>query len=85
MKTNCKTSALTQAKESGEFDGEDGGYYIPNVDMYGTNTMTVGFVGSKDDMGVKQFHVQLPIPTKTETWTFKLEDGSTVTKQVYVV
>lgn len=39
-------AALEQAKESGEFDGEDGGYYEPNVDAAGNLT----WIPSKDGM-----------------------------------
>ena len=41
-------------------NGEDGGFFVPDIDMYGEDTMIVSYTGSKDGMGVHQFRVQLP-------------------------
>lgn len=43
-------NALAQAKASGAFDGENGGYYTPTVTQPNANTMRVTFSTSKSDM-----------------------------------
>lgn len=43
-------SALAQAKASGAFDGENGGYYTPTVAQPNANTMRVTFSPIKSDM-----------------------------------
>lgn len=47
--------------------------YLSGVLSDGTNSISVANIAKKSD-----------IPSTTETWTFTLEDGSTVTKAVYV-
>jgi hypothetical protein len=47
--------------------------YLSGVLSDGTNSIAVANIANKDD-----------VPQTTETWTFTLEDGSTVTKAVYI-
>lgn len=61
--TEAVDTALTEAKESGAFDGAD--YVLTDDDK------------TEIANGVKA-------SLTTESWTFTLEDGSTVTKAVYV-
>ena len=59
-------TALQTAKDSGEFDGEDGadgGHYTPSVKDNGNGTMTVTFTASKSDMSdVSPVTISLPVP-----------------------
>lgn len=47
--------------------------YLSGVLSDGTNSIAVANIANKND-----------VPQTTETWTFTLEDGSTVTKAVYI-
>ena len=74
---NATNEALTQAKESGEFDG------APGPQGPKGDAGEKGDKGDKGDPGTTDFNALENKPT-TENWTFTLEDGSTVTKAVYV-
>ena len=79
--------------------GEDGATFIPSVSADGIISWTndkdlpnpepvnikgaKGDKGDKGDTGATDFNALENKPT-TENWTFTLEDGSTVTKAVYV-
>lgn len=55
-----------------KIDGSGNVYLSGNISD-GTNSISVANIAKKSD-----------IPSTTENWTFTLEDGSTVTKAVYV-
>ena len=89
-------NALAQAKASGEFDGEDG---VSATHSWNGTTLTVtsaSGTSSADLKGEKGDAYALTSADKssiasavkasltTETWTFTLADGSTVTKAVYI-
>ena len=83
------TSQLTEAKESGEFDGPQGPMgpqgpvgEVGPVGPQGPIGET-GPVGPQGPAGTTDF-TQLTNKPTTEPWTFTLEDGSIVTKAVYV-
>lgn len=67
-------NALAQAKASGEFDGENGKPGDSGVHV-GSSTPTNGANVWIDTGGTQ---------TGMENWTFTLDDGSTVTKAVFV-
>ena len=62
-------TVLQQAKDSGQFDGPPG----PQGPAYTLN-----------DADKNTIAAAVKASLKTENWTFTLEDGSTVTKAVYV-
>lgn len=60
-----------------------------NKVVIGNSTMSVEMIGSGDRPTYNGSNMALQsdipaVPTQTENWTFTLEDGSTVTKAVYV-
>ena len=80
------TSQLTEAKESGAFKGDKGdkGDTGPQGAKGPAGPQgPQGPVGPQGPAGTTDF-TQLTNKPTTETWTFTLEDGSTVTKAVYV-
>ena len=67
--TSAIDTALAQAKASGEFDGDKG---------------EQGPVYTLTDIDKNTIAAAVKASMTTENWTFTIEDGSTVTKAVYV-
>jgi hypothetical protein len=77
----------TLTKEGGPA-GDEGGYYIPNVELLESNHLKFSYTASKEGMPeISDRYFEMPSPSaesSTEAWVFTLEDGSTVTKNVVV-
>ena len=76
--------------ESGATDGKISNYHFCNG-AGGGATIIAGYLkgkfqgdGERPEYNGKTVAMLSDIPSKTENWTFTLEDGSTVTKAVYL-
>lgn len=63
---------------------EKKGIYVAYDETFHPISLTInGYTGFTKEV-LKEEYLPDTVPTNTETWTFTLEDGSTVTKEVYV-
>ena len=77
------SQSLAIAKDSGDFNGNDGGYYYPSVVDNGNGTMTVSFTSSKSDMPtINPITVDLPESEDGGYYTPSVKDNSDGTMTV---
>jgi hypothetical protein len=78
-------NALKEAGASGEFDGEDGGYYTPEFDDVGGGLVEVNFYKSKEtmpDVPMKQLALPEGMPGKS-AYIFAQEAGYSGTEEEF--